>query len=179
MNIEMLGSKILREKAKAVDLPLSNENEALVQKMIKHIDDSQIEGTKLRGGIGVAAPQLGVSLRMLYINVPATDDEETFKTFLINPIIIGESPTYAALEGGEGCLSVELDADKTQGLVHRKFKIIIEGYSYFEKKVVRITKTGYHAIVIQHEFDHLEGKVFVDRINHKDVWAKKENEILI
>ncbi len=179
MKIETIGNKILREKSKEVSLPLSKEDTKIINEMIKHIDDSQGEKTTARSGIGIAAVQLGHLKRMFYINLPKTDDDEAFLEFLVNPEIVGESPTWAALEGGEGCLSVPLDKTDTEGLVHRKFKVIIEGYSFFKKKKVRITKTGYHAIVIQHEFDHLEGKLFVDRIDKKNIWTKKDSEILI
>ena len=179
MKIVKTTNKILRQIAEEVSFPLSKDIVETIDFMMDQIDSSQIEGSKLRGGIGMAAPQVGVSKRMFYINTPQTETEDNFRVLLINPKIVGVSPTYSALEYGEGCLSVPEDAKNMDGLVHRKYKVIVSGYSYFDKKNVTITKTGYHAIVLQHELDHLDGKLFYDRIDRKKKWDKKEGEILI
>jgi peptide deformylase len=87
---------------------------------------------------------------------------------LINPKVVGESEVECAIAEGEGCLSINESKFKTQGYINRKFKIIITGYSYFKKSNVKISKVGYDAIVLQHELDHLQGRLFIDRINKKD-----------
>lgn len=179
MKLTKYPNKILREKTTKVEFPLSDEIKKIADGMISHIDESQTEESKLRAGIGIAAPQVGHSLKMFYVNVPEDSNSEGFKEFLINPEIIGHSERYAALSTGEGCLSVDFEDERTQGLVHRYNKIIIKGYSYLQEKEVTITKVGYHAIVLQHEYDHLMGKLFIDRINKKTPWAEKTNEVLI
>ncbi|WKX02715.1 peptide deformylase [Candidatus Mycoplasma mahonii] len=179
MKLIIAPNKILRQRAKDVTFPISDEDKLTINTMIKHIDDSQSSKSKLRAGAGIAAPQLGVSKRMFYINVPENDLIPEFKEFLINPIIVAESQSWTALESGEGCLSVDENDTNTEGLVHRRFKIIMKGYSYFAKKDVTITKTGYHSVVLQHEYDHLNGVLFVDKIHKKNKWLKKDNETLL
>ncbi|MCK5945904.1 MAG: peptide deformylase [Mycoplasmataceae bacterium] len=178
MKLVKLPNKVLREKSKDVSFPLSEKIEILAKEMIKHVDMSQDEKNKMRPGVGISAVQLGQPFRMFYINL--NDGEKTtFRDLIINPKIIALGAAEAALEGGEGCLSVEENKSGVDGLVHRKNKIIISGYSYFEKKEVQITKSGYLGIIFQHELDHLDGKLFFDRIDKKNRWLKKENEILI
>ena len=179
MKIIKLPNKLLRKKALEVKFPLSNDIKKIADEMISYICESHDDENKYRAGVGIAAPQIGHSLRMFYVHVPKTENFENFEEFLINPEIIGHSEKWAALEDGEGCLSIDFDDERTEGLVHRYYKIIIKGYSYLKNKEVTITKTGYHAIVLQHEYDHLNGKLFIDRIDRKKPWAKKENEVLI
>lgn len=167
MKIIQLPNKKLRKISKTVTIPLNDEDEKIVHLMIKHIDDSQQKNSKLRSGIGIAAVQMGFLKRMFYINVPLHHNKQRFRDFLINPEIISESLSSSALSEGEGCLSVHEKDDKS-GLVHRKFKIIVRGYSYFEKKIVEYHPIGLLAIVFQHEMDHLNGKLYLDHINHQD-----------
>ncbi len=168
MKIIQLPNKKLRQISKQVTLPLSEEDEKVVKMMIDHIDESQQKDTNKRPGIGIAAIQMGFLKRMFYVNVPKSEFSEPLRDFLINPEIISESISTAALSGGEGCLSIN-EKDDEDGLVHRKFKVVIKGYSYFAKKNVEYTKTGMLAIVFQHEMDHLNGKLYIDRINYKNV----------
>ena len=179
MKITQLPNKILRKKSEKVVLPLSDNVKRYVLNMIKHIDDSQTELSKDRAGIGIAAPQIGVNLKMFYVNIPDETNGKNYREFLINPKIIGSSDTICALASGEGCLSVNESKFKTDGYIKRQFKIIIQGYSYFQKKEVTITKVGYHAVVFQHEVDHIDGKLFIDHINKKEPWKKENNLILI
>ena len=176
MKIIKTPNKTLFKKSEEVKLPLSPEDEMLAMEMIKHIDDSQKENSKHRPGIGLAAVQFGQLKKMIYINVKGED--ETFREFLINPRVVGKSVRPAALQFGEGCLSVS-EKEEHSGLVHRKNKVIIKAYSLFKKKEVTITKTGFFAIVLQHEMDHLDGKLFYQNIETKNPFEPKENEVLI
>ena len=178
MKLIKLPNKTLRMKSIDITFPLSEKIIDIAEKMIKHVDDSQDPKNNMRAGVGISAVQLGQTLNMFYINL-AGANEDDFRDLIINPKVLAIGANPAALEGGEGCLSVDEKMNNVDGLVHRKNKIIITGYSYFEKKEVRITKTGYPAIVIQHELDHLDGKLFFDRIDKKNKWIKKEGEILI
>ncbi|TNK94018.1 peptide deformylase, partial [Mycoplasmopsis pullorum] len=58
-------------------------------------------------------------------------------------------------------------------------RIIVDGYSYLEKKQRRYDAKGYVAIVFQHELDHLDGKLFIDRIDRKQPWNKRDNMDLL
>ncbi len=179
MNLILLPNKTLRKKSKEVTFPLSAEDCKLADAMIKHVDDSKLPGNEIRAGVGIAAVQFGELKRMFYINLTADENSEPFRDLLINPTIVAEGAVAGALSGGEGCLSVPVDMENTDGLVHRKIKVVIKGYSYLSKKEVQYSKYGYTAIVIQHEFDHINGILFVDKINRKKKWEHKPDEVLI
>ncbi|OAB49044.1 peptide deformylase [Mycoplasmopsis gallinarum] len=174
VNLVKLPNKILRERSKEVELPLSQENIELAEKMIWHIDDSQFNPqTIFQPGVGVAAIQYGIPKRMFYIN--AEENGKVLRDVLINPKIISTSAAEVALENGEGCLSVAHSWKNQEGFVHRQNRVLAEAYSYFDKKVKTYDLSGYLAIVFQHEYDHLEGKLFIDRINKNDPWAEHKD----
>ena len=113
-------------------------------------------------GIGLAAPQVGRSLRMFLVDtaqIEREDDdlEEGVKDVFINPNIIEETGEFWSNE--EGCLSIR----KLTGDVERQESVTI-GYldSGFDRKVK--TFTGMDARVIQHEYDHIEGILFTERL---------------
>ncbi|VEU78320.1 peptide deformylase [Mycoplasmopsis columbinasalis] len=181
-----LPNQILRTKSQEVPWPLTPEDEELVQKMIYHVDLSQQEGDHgLQPAVGVAAIQYGIPKRVFYINTGdanynGTTASQTLRDVFINPKIIATSDADTALASGEGCLSVKPDWPKQDGLVHRKYRVVAEAYSYFDKQWKRYDLTGYPAIVFQHEFDHCEGKLFIDHIRQKgDVWEAKPDTILL
>lgn len=167
----------LRKRSEEVLLPLSIEDKQIAEDLIKYIEMSKDPRSGLRPGIGLAAIQLGHLKRMFYVDF--FDGEGDFKELLINPVIVEEGREYAALQQGEGCLSVKEEHPNQEGLVHRKNKITIKGYSYLHNADVEYELEGFPAIVFQHEYDHLEGKLFIDRINKKRPWDPKEKEILI
>ncbi len=179
VNIVQLPNKILREKSKDVELPLSPEDVHLAEKMIYHVEDSIKPGSKFRPAVGVAAIQYGIPKRMFYIYIEDGYGGVLFRDLLINPKIISKSNDLVALKDGEGCLSVKESDPGQKGYVKRSLRIIVEGYSYFEKKVVRYDKSNYVAIVLQHELDHLEGKLFIDHLDHKHPWKKDKNLYII
>lgn len=178
MKVIELPNKKLRQQSKNVDLPLSQQDQKIAEMMIDYIDKSQEKNSNVRTGIGIAAVQLGFLKRMFYVNIPASDLNPHFRDFIINPEVLFESMTDASLSGGEGCLSVGPKDDKN-GYVHRKFKIVITGYSYFKKEVVEYSKSGLLAIVFQHEIDHLNGKLYIDRIDDKKPWIARTGEEII
>ena len=109
-------------------------------------------------GVGLAAPQVAEGLRLFAYWVPETEDEaEIPPTVLVNPEIrpIGEGSE----EGWEGCLSIP----GLRGLVprHRRIKVKARG---LDGEPVSQTADGFEARVIQHEYDHLDGVVFLDRM---------------
>lgn len=113
-------------------------------------------------GVGLAAPQVGRSIRIFVIDASAGADEEPelkdFKKTFINPQIIETSGEPWALE--EGCLSLpEIREDITRPEVVR--------IRYFDEQFQEHDETygGFAARVIQHEYDHLEGKLFIDYLS--------------
>lgn len=113
-------------------------------------------------GVGLAAPQVGMSLRLFVIDLsPLSDDDPkylNYKRVFINPEITEFSDETCTME--EGCLSVP-DIHEN---VTRSYKITIK---FQDENLVEHTEVfeDYEARVIQHEYDHLEGKIFTDRIS--------------
>ncbi len=175
VNIVQLPNKILREKSQDVVLPLSPEDVHLAETMIYHVEDSIKPNSKFRPAVGVAAIQYGIPKNMFYVYIEDGFGNVIFRDLLINPKVISKSNALIALKEGEGCLSVKESDPNQKGYVKRSLRIIVEGYSYFEKKVVRHDQSNYVAIVLQHELDHLEGKLFIDRIDHKNPWKKEKD----
>lgn len=160
--------KVLRTRAEEVSLPLSEENTLLAHQMLEHIKQSQDEEFaakhKLRAGVGLAAPQVGESKRIIVVNFPV-DEENEVCYVLANPKIISSSVRRIYLNAGEGCLSV--DEDYT-GHVYRFAKVRVRAYDILAQKEIEINASGYEAIVLQHEIDHLNGVLFYDRINSEN-----------
>ncbi len=159
----------LRAKAESVAMPLSEDDEKLALAMLEHIKQSQDEAFakahNLRAGVGLAAPQVGVSKRILVVYFEY--EEGQFITHvLINPRIIANSVKKAYISTGEGCLSVNEDYP---GRVYRSYKVTIDAYDVLIKSQVKIVAKGYEAIVLQHEIDHLNGVLFYDHIDAKNL----------
>ena len=170
---------VLRQKAALVDLPISTNDLRTLKEMDEYLTNSYdqefVAKYKIRPGVGIAAPQVGVSKRMFCIQ--ADDEKGNFHHYIVvNPKIISESEQLTFLPNGEGCLSVDRN---TQGLVmrHKKIKARCQLFNFdkgdFEETV--LTLTGYIAIVFQHEYDHLDGVLFVDRINKENPFFVPEN----
>ncbi len=173
---------LLRQKAKKVSLPLSQEDELLINDMIQYVRDSKdeilAEEQNLQPSVGLAAPQLGILKRIFVVSIEDYDDEgnvtDVTEYALVNPVLKSYSEQIGALEGGEGCLSVRTPHP---GFVHRPYRIKIKGYDALTQKEVLIQAQGYLATVIQHELDHLNGVLFYDYINQEEPWLTKENSI--
>lgn len=157
------GHPVLREIAKEVTLPASEEEKKTLESMLEFVINSQdpviAEKYGLRSGIGLAAPQIGVSKRMIAVHVTDTNDE-LISCGLFNPKIISHSIETTHLENGEGCLSVDRDID---GIVTRYARITVSGTT-LEGEEIKWRLRGLPAIVFQHEIDHLNGIMFYDRI---------------
>lgn len=136
------GSPVLRKKAETVKNPKSPETLELIEDMIVTM--------KHASGIGLAAPQVGVSLKIFTVNL-----EEKVYVF-INPEIKDISGDAIPFE--EGCLSVH----KIWGPVTRPKKLTIKALNE-NGEPVKIRAKGLLARVIQHEMDHLNGVLFIDK----------------
>ncbi len=161
----------LRVKCAPVETPLSPENQALIDEMLKYLLLSQDEAYRAkhpdcREGVGLAAPQVGHNVRMLVISYPTGNEQNPLVQYqLINPRIVVNSVKKCYLSGGEGCLSVDAEH---RGRVYRDYKIVVKAYEAKLQKDVTLTAKGYDAIVLQHEIDHLNGVLFYDHIDKID-----------
>ena len=140
LEIKKAGEKILKEKAQRV---------GKLDKRIKQLLDNMAETMYEADGVGLAAPQVGVSLRIIIIDIGDGLVE------LINPQIIEQEGEETALEG---CLSIP----GVYGEVIRCSKVTVEGLNNQGKKVKYIG-TGLLGRALQHEIDHLEGILFIDK----------------
>lgn len=166
----------LREVVKFPD-PLLKE----VSKPIVEIDDElrelardMIEVMYDEPGIGLAAPQVGASVRMFVIDTEWSDDGiGKNPTVVINPEI---SDREGRITWEEGCLSVP---DYTAN-VDRDAKITLRG-SDLDGKIIEETVEGLRAVCIQHEVDHLDGVLFIDRISRlkRSLYVKKRKKQLL
>ena len=168
--------KILRQKAKEVtDFPLSKEEKKIIQHIIDQLTFSQIEEYekkyKLRPGMGLAFPQLGISKRVIVI-VHEVEDGKFDNYVFVNPVIVSNSEEMIAAEAGEGCLSVNREVE---GHVKRYARVTIEGYDEDGNKI-RVRAREELSIAFQHEIDHLNGILFYDRIDKKHKFYT-ENEL--
>lgn len=161
---------VLRAVAEEVALPASEEDRETARRLLEYVINSQDPETSkkygLRPGIGLAAPQINISKRIIAIHV--SDEKGNLYSYaLLNPKIISHSVEKSYLSSGEGCLSVERPVS---GYVPRYSRVTVKGYTV-EGKEVKLRLKGLPAICVQHEIDHLNGIMFYDRINEKDPLA--------
>ena len=147
--IAKLGNPILRQTAVEVD-----SREIRTYDMQQFIDNL-LETMLDEPGIGLAAPQVSRSIQLV---VMGCEGEDGFpKTVLINPKIIFYGPQL--VESWEGCLSV----DGLRGKVTRPSVVRVQALDRYGKSM-DFEATGLYAVCIQHEMDHLIGKLFLDRM---------------
>ena len=155
---------IMRKRSLPVEMPLSKNDKDTLDAMLEYLklsqDEEYAKKHNIQAGVGMAAIQVGILKRMFVIYYQR--DDEIIQYQLVNPVIIETSVKKCALEAGEGCLSVP---NHHEGLVHRYYKIKMQAYDALTGEDIIITAMGYDAIVLQHEYDHLEGKFYYDRIN--------------
>ncbi|TXF77438.1 peptide deformylase [Chryseobacterium sp.] len=157
--IRAFGDSVLRKHCQEIDKNYPG---------LKELIDNMFETMNSAHGIGLAAPQIGLDIRLFIVDLsPLADDEDyadiagelkIFKKVLINAKILEESG--AEWKFNEGCLSIpDVRED-----VKRKETIVIE---YFDENFVKHTETfsDMRARVIQHEYDHIEGILFTDHLS--------------
>lgn len=169
---------IMRKRSEPVSLPLSKEDRELLDSMLLYLkrsqDDEYAQKHNIRSGVGLAAIQVGVLKRMFVVYINTGEEEIAYQ--LVNPKIIESSLKQCALESGEGCLSVDKEY---QGLSHRAYRIKMAAYNALTDEDIVIDAKGYLSIVLQHEFDHLNGMFFYDRIDKNQPNKQKPAEVLI
>ena len=169
---------IMRKRSLPVEMPLSNKDKELLDEMLDYLkrsqDEEYAEKHHIQTGVGMAAIQVGVLKRMFVVYYEKED--EIIQYQLVNPQILETSVKKCALENGEGCLSVP---EQHKGLVHRYYKIKLRAFDALTNEDIIINATGYDAIVLQHEYDHLDGKFYYDRINPLNPDSKLLGEEII
>jgi peptide deformylase len=138
-------------------LPVTEFNSPALNELLQDMRDTMAH----LNGAGLAAPQIGVGLRVVIFGVHSNprypDVDEVPDTVLINPTL---APLDSEMEEGwEGCLSVP----GMRGWVPRYKKLKYSGYDEYGKRFVREV-SGFHARVVQHEVDHLDGVLYPMRI---------------
>ncbi len=148
LEIKKYPEKVLKQKAAPVE-----NIDARLQRLI----DDMLETMYAAPGVGLAAPQVGVSKRVIVIDVSHRDEENIPLVVLINPEIMD---TSGEVEGEEGCLSLPGYIAN----VTRAEKIAVRGLNR-EGKHTEIECGGLLCRALQHEIDHLEGTLLIDRIS--------------
>jgi peptide deformylase len=169
-NIIVDGHPNLLKVSKPVKLPLSFSDKRLARDLHEFVVNSQdpkiADKYNLRAAVGIAAPQINILKRMFAVHFNFMG--EMYSYVVINPVITYKSEELIYLPGGEGCLSVDYE---TEGLTPRAKEIEIEFLDFDPKtnqaKPNKLRLSGYPAIVFQHEFDHLEGILFVSKLFDK------------
>ena len=147
------GSSVLRRDSEEIEKDYPN---------LEQLIDDMIETMQNAEGIGLAAPQIGKNIRLIVVDASSISEDfpneelEQFKEVFINPIIeeeFGDDFTFR-----EACLSLPRISEE----ITRPSKIVI---SYYDKEWNLIEKelTGIKARILQHEYDHLEGHMWIDR----------------
>lgn len=133
-----------------------------VKKLIRDMTETMYHAN----GIGLAACQVGVPQRVMVVDVSPIDPEKDFLA-MINPEVVSEE---GEIEHEEGCLSVPECSEK----VKRREKVLVRGFSP-EGKTIEISGEGILSIAIQHEIDHLNGVLILDRISRlkRDIYRNK------
>lgn len=159
--------KALRKISKEVIFPLSAEDKKNINDMITYLKMSQmdeyIEKYNLRAGMGLAYIQIGLPKR-IFVIVEELDDGSFKDYIVINPKIISHSEEIIYVGEGEGCLSVNREVD---GIVPRYARLTVEAQD-LEGNTYRIRVREDISVCFQHEIDHLNGILFVDKIDKKN-----------
>ena len=160
LKIAKLGHPVLVKKTNEIN----NLNDIDLKKTVIDMSETMLDAN----GIGLAAPQVHLSHRMFIYRNPDIEEEEKINvSVLINPII--EKLTDETEDDWEGCLSIP----GMSGLVRRFKRIKYSAIDLRGNNVVGEVE-GMHARVIQHEFDHLNGVLYIYRLAHKNAFGYSE-----
>jgi len=154
LKVARIGHPVIRAVARA--LPPESVRSAEVQRLI----DDMVETMHEYDGVGVAAPQVHISSRVAVLEVAASDDRARAAvplTVIVNPKLtpVGDE----RVPGWEGCLSVP----DLRGIVSRYRRVRLQALDR-EGQPIDLEAEGFFARVLQHECDHLDGKVYLDRM---------------
>ena len=150
--ILVVGNPVLRQKAKKV-----SQIDRPIQKLI----DDMIETMKVAPGVGLAAPQIGVPLRLAVIDVDDTI------TVIVNPEIV---KSFGEITLDEGCLSVP----GFWGQLTRAERVSVKSLDRNGKELRIREAEGLFAQALQHEINHLDGQLYIDRMDSLDKLQRSE-----
>ncbi len=174
-NIKILNEKerVLHQKSVDAVFPLKDEDKQLITDMITYLTMSQIDEERekydLRAGMGLSAVQVGV-LKRIFVVVEELEKNKFKNYIVINPKVISHSEEEIFVGEGEGCLSVDRDVE---GIVPRYARMTVEAYDE-NGKPYQIRVREDISIAFQHEIDHLNGILFVDKIDPKNPYKNQE-----
>jgi peptide deformylase len=149
--IVMYGDAVLRKRA--TDIDKGTDLTQLIADMFETMHEAN--------GIGLAAPQIGKSVRLFIVDGTTLEDEPTLKDFkkaFVNPQIVAEHGEEWGFE--EGCLSIPNIREEVLRKETVRVKYFDENWNAFEEEF-----DGMKARIIQHEYDHIEGKLFIDYLS--------------
>ena len=146
---------VLRQKAKKI---------SIIDSSIQRLIDDMIETMQEASGVGLAAPQVGVSLRVIVLQMPGEQPMA-----IINPEVVERTGEQ---EVTEGCLSVP----GYVGEIKRANQVTVKGKDHQGKRI-KIKATGLMAEALEHEIDHLDGKLYIDHIKSDDKLYKVEHKV--
>ena len=144
--LHLLGSSVLRQRSQPV---------SAVDDQIRQLVDDLFETMRAAKGVGLAANQVGVARRVAVVDV---GDDSPPPLVLINPRIVQASDVVESAE--EGCLSIP----DTFGDVERPLSVTVEALDR-DGQPYRVEVSGFKARAVQHEIDHLDGVLFLDRVS--------------
>jgi len=167
LKVARLGHPILREIAAPVDLNELKNPDSGIHTLVKDM----VETMHHEGGVGLAAPQVARSIQVVVLEYAENErypgHEPIPLTALINPVITHYSEETQA--GWESCLSLS----DFRGKVVRSQSVTVEAWNLEGENQV-IHAEGFLAVVLQHEIDHLNGKLFIDRMDDLTQLAYQE-----
>ena len=173
-NIKILdeSNKILHEKSEDVVFPLDSKTKKLIDDSLTYLEMSQIEEYSekydLRPGMGLSFVQIGIKKRIFVIS-EELDDGKFRRYVVINPKIISKSEELIYVGEGEGCLSVNREVE---GIVPRYARITVAAFDeHGNAYTIRVSEDI--SVAFQHEIDHLNGILFVDKIDKKNPYKNK------
>ena len=164
--VVLLGEEVLRTPTTEIE-SFGEETQSLIQDLFDTMYDAE--------GIGIAAPQIGVSLRVCVMDLTRQDDSESQRLTLINPVMLESSK--AVEKATEGCLSIP----GMEEVVKRASRIVVRAQDELGR-TFDLEAEGLLSRVIQHEVDHLDGILFFDRITPLkrkfalNKWKKNQEE---
>ncbi len=147
--ILLLGEEVLRDPGVEVEA-FDDELRELVEDMLETMYFAE--------GIGLAAPQIGVSRRVCVLDLHDEDNPEGGRWVLVNPVIVESSDEED--KSTEGCLSIP----DMEEVVARPARVTVRGFDA-EGETVEVEADGLLARALQHEIDHLDGILFIDRLS--------------
>ncbi len=147
--IALLGEEVLREPGVEVEA-FDDELRGLVADMLETMYFAE--------GIGLAAPQIGVSQRVCVLDLRDEDDPEGGRWVFVNPVLVESSDEED--KQLEGCLSIP----EMEDVVTRSARVTVRGFDA-EGQAIQVEAEGLLARALQHEIDHLDGILFIDRLS--------------